>query len=139
MEQRLSIITLGVSNIAKLTEFYENVFGWRKLPTSNERITFFELNGLLLGLYGRAELAEDAGVPATGQGFEGLSLAYNTRTKEEVDALVATLEAKGARVVKRPKEVFWGGYSSYIADPDGHLWEIAFNPYLQLDKQGNVI
>ena len=135
----MNIITLGVSDVARLTAFYETAFGWQKLPSSNEGITFFKLNGLLLSLYPQDELAADAGVPADGQGFKGLTLAFNARSKEAVDTLIAELEAKGAAVVKRPQEVFWGGYSGYVADPDGHLWEIAYNPYLELDDQGNAV
>lgn len=139
MQQRLTIITLGVTNLEVAADFYENQFGWKKLASSTEDITFFQLNGILLSLYPREKLAEDAGVNAVGQGFKGFSLAYNTRSKEEVDQIVADLEKKGVQIVKKPQEVFWGGYSSYVADPDGHLWEIAFNPYLPMDEKGNVI
>ncbi|NER15014.1 VOC family protein [Leptobacterium flavescens] len=138
MEQRLTIVGLGVSDLKTSTEFYEEKLGWKKTDSSNESISFFELNGILLSLYPTEKLAEDAGVDHRGEGFKGFSLAHNTRTKEEVDSLIASLESKGVKIVKRPEEVFWGGYSSYIADPDGHLWEIAFNPYLPLDAQGNV-
>ncbi|MFD0861387.1 VOC family protein [Sungkyunkwania multivorans] len=138
MEQRLTIIALGVNDLQVSNTFYEKVFGWKKLDSSNENITFFQLNGILLSLYPRDKLAEDAEVSAEGSGFKGFSLAYNTRSEEEVDDLIDTLEAKGANIVKRPQKVFWGGYSSYIADPNGHLWEIAFNPYLPLDSDGNV-
>lgn len=139
MQQRLTIITLGVTNLEVAADFYENQFGWKKLASSTGDITFFQLNGILLSLYPREKLAEDAGVNAVGQGFKGFSLAYNTRSKEEVDQIVADLEKKGVQIVKKPQEVFWGGYSSYVADPDGHLWEIAFNPYLPMDEKGNVI
>jgi catechol 2,3-dioxygenase-like lactoylglutathione lyase family enzyme len=139
MQQRLTIITLGVTDLKIATDFYENKFGWKKLASSTEDITFFQLNGILLSLYTREKLAEDAGVNAAGQGFKGFSLAYNTSSKEEVDQIVADLEKKGVPIVKKPQSVFWGGYSSYVADPDGHLWEIAFNPYLPMDEKGNVI
>ena len=109
------------------------------MKSSNDGITFFQLNGILLSLYPNDKLAEDATVSPEGQGFKGFTLAFNTRTKEEVDTLISELEAKGVKIVKRPESVFWGGYSSYIADPDDNLWEIAFNPYLLLDEAGNAV
>ncbi|WJJ96647.1 VOC family protein [Algibacter luteus] len=139
MEQRLTIIGLGVKNLKVSSEFYEEKFGWKKTESSNESIVFFQLNGMLLSLYPIDKLAEDAGVSSEGEGFKAFSLAYNTRTKEEVDTLIETLKARGVKIVKQPEEVFWGGYSSYIADPDENLWEIAFNPYLKLDEKGNVV
>ena len=139
MEQRLTIVGLGVNDLQTSNQFYEKVFGWKKLPASNDDISFFQLNGILLSLYPREKLAEDAQVPHEGSGFKAFSLAYNTRTKEEVDRLIKDLEIKGVTILKHPEEVFWGGYSGYIADPDGNLWEIAFNPFLLLDEIGNAI
>lgn len=139
MEQRLSIITLGVNDFQKATSFYEDIFGWEKMDSSNESITFFKLNGILLSLYPKEKLAEDAQVPAEGNGFRGLTLAFITRSESEVDELVTKLAAKGTTVVKAPEKAFWGGYSAYIADPEGTLWEIAYNPFLALDKTGNII
>ena len=138
VEQRITIITLGVKDLKRSTSFYETIFAWTPLATSNSDITFFQLNGILLSLYPREKLAEDAAIPAEGQGFRGMTMAYNTRSEEEVDAIVSDLKEKGVRIVKEPQKVFWGGYSSYIADPDGHLWEIAYNPYLTMDDAGNV-
>lgn len=138
MEQRLTIITLGVSDLNVVSRFYKEKFGWKKMTSSNEHIVFFQLNGMLLSLYPKGKLAEDATVSTEGIGFKGFSLAYNTRSKREVDDLIASLEAKDVKIVKRPETVSWGGYSSYISDPDGNLWEIAFNPYLPLDEKGNV-
>ncbi len=139
MEQRLTIVGLGVNNLEVSNDFYENIFGWKKLKSSNESISFFQLNGILLSLYPKDKLAEDAGVGHEGNGFKAFSLAFNTRTKDEVDDLVADFQEKGVKIVKQPEEVFWGGYSGYIADPDDNLWEIAFNPFLLLDEQGNAI
>ncbi|WP_242156551.1 VOC family protein [Aestuariivivens sediminis] len=139
MEQRLTIVGLGVSDLQMSSRFYEEKFGWKKLDSSNDSITFFQLNGILLSLYPREKLAEDATVSSEGKGFKGYTLAFNTRTKEEVDDLIAALEAKEVKIIKRPEEVFWGGYSSYIADPDNNLWEIAYNPFLPLDEKGNVL
>ena len=135
MEQRLSIIGLGVSDLKTASAFYEEKFGWKKMKSSNDYIVFFQLNGILLSLYPKDKLAEDATVSSEGHGFKGFSLAFNTRSKEEVDNLIGVLEEKGITIVKRPEEVFWGGYSGYIADPDENLWEIAFNPFLSLDER----
>ncbi|MCP4977834.1 MAG: VOC family protein [Maribacter sp.] len=139
MEQRLTIIGLGVTNLEVSNEFYKEKFGWKLMDSSNESISFFQLNGILLSLYPREKLAEDAQVSADGSGFKGFTLAYNTRSKEEVDSLFEDFLSKGIKIVKQPEEVFWGGYSGYIADPDDNLWEIAFNPFLPLDEQGNTI
>ena len=138
MEQRMTIIGLGVKDLKTSTDFYVNSFGWELMPDSNAGISFFKLNGVLLSLYPREKLAEDAGVSSVGSGFNAFTVAYNTRSREEVDDLIAELEKKGVPIVKRPQDVFWGGYSSYIADPDGNLWEIAYNPYLELDEEGNA-
>ena len=135
----MTIIGLGVSDLVVANEFYEKKFGWIKMPSSNEDISFFKLNGILLSLYSREKLAEDATVSSEGHGFKGFTLAFNTRSKEEVDQIINDLAASGVRIVKKPQEVFWGGYSSYIADPDDNLWEIAYNPFLQLDEDGNAI
>ena len=138
MEQRLTIITLGVSDLKKSTNFYETKFGWGKSELSNEYISLFVLNGIQLALYERNELANDATVNPNGNGFKGFTIAYNTKSKKEVDQLITELRAKGVKIIKEPQKVNWGGYSSYVSDIDGYLWEIAFNPYLTLDKNGNV-
>lgn len=138
MEQRITIISLGVFNLEVSNKFYKEKFGWKLLDSSNENISFFQLNGILLSLYPREKLAEDATVSPKGKGFKGFTLAYNTRNKEEVDSLFEDFLNKGVKIVKPPGEVFWGGYSGYIADPDENLWEIAFNPFLPLDGQGNA-
>ncbi len=138
MQQRLTIITLGVADLKIATDFYENKFGWKRMKNSTKDIIFFQLNGMLLSLYNRCALAEDAGIDATGSGFKGFSLAYNARSEKEVDELIAELKSKKVPIVKAPQKVFWGGYSSYISDPDGNLWEIAYNPYLSLDEKGNI-
>ena len=134
MEQRIKLITLGVRNLQRSREFYQQVFGWQPLESSTESIIFFQLNGIQLALFPQESLADDAGLEADGKGFKCFSLAHNMRSEQEVDELVAELESKGARVLKQPEKVFWGGYSSYIADPDDNLWEIAYNPFLKLES-----
>ncbi|MBC8206843.1 MAG: VOC family protein [Kiritimatiellaeota bacterium] len=128
MKPRISMITLGVEDLQASIVFYEKMGFSRKEPVSDE-IAFFDLNGSWLGLYPWGKLAEDAQVPPDGAGFRGVTLAHNLASKEDVDALMDEAVAAGATMVKKPQEVFWGGYSGYFADPDGHLWEIAFNPF----------
>jgi uncharacterized glyoxalase superfamily protein PhnB len=139
MEQRLTIVTLGVKNLKVSTVFYENCFGWKKTATSNENITFFHLNGIELALFGHDELANDAMVGSEGNGFKGFTLAHNVRSEKEVDDLFAVLSRKGVTILKKAAKTSWGGYSGYFSDPDGNLWEIAFNPFLDLDKNGNTL
>ena len=131
MEQRITFFTLGVNDLHVSTNFYETIFGWKRSPMSSENIVFFDLNGIHLSLYNRKALAEDATVDEAGSGFKGFTLAHNVGSEKEVDKLIEELRDKGVKIVKEPQKVFWGGYSSYISDPDGFLWEIAFNPYLQ--------
>jgi catechol 2,3-dioxygenase-like lactoylglutathione lyase family enzyme len=138
MEQRLTMITLGVNDLKTASDFYENKLGWKRSSSSNENIVFLWLNGIYLSLFPKVELAHDAGIPPEGTGFKNFTIAHNLRSEKEVDDLIANLESKGVSIVKRPEKVFWGGYSSYISDPDGNLWEIAYNPYLSLDEKGNI-
>ena len=138
MESRLSIITLGVKDLSKSEDFYLNIFGWEKSQQSNEDILFMHLNGIYLACYKREKLAEDAEVPAEGSGFKAFTLAFNTRSEEEVNELFSYFESKGVKIVKKPEKVFWGGYSGYIADPDENLWEIAYNPFVEIDAEGNI-
>jgi uncharacterized glyoxalase superfamily protein PhnB len=130
MDQRLTIITLGVKYLKTSIQFYEEVFGWTRSSQSTGDIVFYELHGVSLALYPLHELAADAVVDSAGTGFKGFTLSFNTRSEKEVDDLIGAMHKKGVRIVKEPQKVFWGGYSSYVADPDGNLWEIAFNPYL---------
>jgi uncharacterized protein len=138
MQQRLTMITLGVKNLQRSRDFYINVFGWTPTESSTEGVIFFQLNGIQLSLFPQEALADDAGVSSEGSGFRRFSLAHNVQSKQEVDELVASLEVKGVKILKQPGNVFWGGYSSYIADPDDNLWEIAYNPFLPLDSDGNI-
>lgn len=134
MDRRITFITLGVSDLAASKDFYTNIFGWKPSEMSTEDIVFYELNGIHLSLYKRELLAEDAQADPDGSGFKGFTLAYNTRTEKEVDDLINHFRSKNVKIIKEPQKVFWGGYSSYIADPDGNFWEIAYNPYLELNS-----
>ena len=136
MEPRISIITLGVTDLPRSIEFSRDGLG---LPLQDEEdtesIAFFELKGTWLALYPREALADDAGVPTEGSGFSGVTLAHNVRTREEVDAVLDEAVAAGATLVKAAQDVFWGGYSGYFADPEGYLWEVAWNPYFPIDSE----
>lgn len=129
MKPRISMITLGVRDLARSIRFYEQGLGLPRMESPPE-VAFFTLNGTWLALFGRESLAEDAGVPAEGTGFAGFSLAHNLGTEAEVDALMDEAVAAGATLVKPAGKVFWGGYSGYFADPDGYLWEVAHNPFV---------
>lgn len=137
MEQRVSIITLGVKDLSQSRQFYERL-GWRSSSASNESIVFFQAGGMALALYPRTELAADARVEAEGSGFSAFTLAYNTRSSEEVDSLLVAAEKAGAKLQKPAQEAFWGGYSGYFCDPDGFLWEVAWNPFFQIAKDGSI-
>ena len=132
MEQHINYITLGVADLAESRRFYREVFGWQETADSNENIAFFQAgNALLLALFGKTALAHDAQIPEQSSGFPRFTLAHNVGSEAEVDALFAGFAAKNINIIKAPQKVFWGGYSGYLADPDGFLWEIAFNPFLQ--------
>ena len=127
MEPRLSLVTLGVSDLERAIRFYEDVLRLPRLETP-PTVAFFELGKTWLSLYPRRLLAADAGVPAEGSGFAGFTLAHNVRSPEAVDQLLGEVAAAGGRVVKPGERAEWGGYSGYFADPDGFLWEVAWNP-----------
>jgi catechol 2,3-dioxygenase-like lactoylglutathione lyase family enzyme len=127
MKPRISMITLGVRDLAAAVRFYATGLGFPRMESPPD-VAFFTLNGTWLGLYGRDDLAADAGVPPEGSGFEAVALAHNVQSEAEVDAVMDQALAAGAVLVKAPQKVFWGGYSGYFRDPDGHLWEVAHNP-----------
>ncbi|AGW13917.1 VOC family protein [Megalodesulfovibrio gigas] len=134
MQPRISMITLGVADLDRATRFYEEGLGLPRMPFEG-RISFFSLQGTWLALYDRATLAEDALLPPgmvrplEEGGFSGVTLSHNVSSKAEADAVLARAVAAGARLLKPAQDVFWGGYSGYFADPDGHLWEVAWNPH----------
>ena len=138
MEQRVSLITLGVADIARATAFYERL-GWKASTASVPgEVTFFRAGGMAVGLWGRSNLASDTRQEDTGATFSGVALAYNTRSREEVDAVLAEAVAAGGRVL-RPTEVPpWGGATGYFADLDGHAWEVAWNPSFPIAEDGTI-
>jgi catechol 2,3-dioxygenase-like lactoylglutathione lyase family enzyme len=138
MEQRLTVITLGVSDVARARAFYCDGLGWTAAPSSNDDIVFIPVGQIVLALYPRQLLAEDARLPPGGGGFDGVTLAQNVATKAEVDAALAKAAQAGARISKPAEEVSWGGYSGYFLDLDGHAWEIAYNPLWGLTPDGRV-
>jgi catechol 2,3-dioxygenase-like lactoylglutathione lyase family enzyme len=129
MQPRISMITLGVRDLAVSIEFYEQGLGFPRIG-AEPAVAFFSLNGSWLGLYGRDALAEDATVPSEGSGFSGFTLAHNVDSEAQVDEIIKKALLAGATLIKQPEKVFWGGYSGYFGDPDGHLWEVAHNPHL---------
>ena len=140
IEQRLSIVTLGVADLDRSRRFYLDGLGWEQLEQPSDEIVFIQMPGVAFALYPIAALAEDIGVPVpVGPAPGALTLAYNTRSEAEVDAALATAVAAGARLIKAAQKVFWGGYSGYFADPDGHLWEVAFNPYATVADDGSFV
>ena len=137
MEQRLSLVTLGVADLERARRFYEDGLGWRR-GNAHAEVVFFQIGGAVLALWSRHELAADARLPDAGSGFGGIALAYNTRTREEVDRVLAEAEAAGGTILKPAQDTFWGGYAGYFADPDGHPWEVAWNPGWTLLEDGSV-
>ena len=137
MEQRISVVTLGVADLDRSRAFYE-ALGWRRSLADAQGIVWFQTSGMALALYPRAELAKDAGIAPAGQGFPGFTLGWNGRSREEVDAALALAVAAGGKLVKAAEKAFWGGYSGYFADPDGFLWEVAWNAGFRVLEDGSL-
>lgn len=138
MDQHLHLITLGVQDFARSYKFYAGTIGWRASTQSGDDVAFFQAGGVVLAIYPRDKLAEDALVSAEGHGFSGVTLAYNARSESEVDEIIKDLKSKGVKIIKEPQKAFWGGYSSYFADPDDYHWEVAYNPFFPFDENGNL-
>jgi len=138
MEQRLSVITLGVDNLAAQKEFYKSKLGWRAVA-ENKDIVFFKLNGFLFSLFDRKQLAESSGVEAAGSGFRSFTISYNVSSKEEVDNMFSKFRADGVSILKSPTETPFGGYYFIFSDLENNVLEVAYNPYVPLDDDGNVI
>jgi uncharacterized protein len=136
MEQRLSLVTLGVSDLARARGFYEGL-SWTTRAEPDDDVVFFQAGGMIVALWGRDQLAEDSAVSDAG-GWGGVTLAYNTRSPEEVDEVIEQARGAGATIGREPAETFWGGYSGVFIDPDGHPWEVAHNPRWTIADDGSV-
>ena len=136
MEQRLSLITLGVTDLARARAFYEGL-GWTTGADPGDEVVFFQGGGMVVALWDRAKLAEDSGV-ADGGGWGGVTLAYNVNSPAEVDAVIGEAEAAGATIPRHGAETSWGGYSGVFVDPDGHPWEVAHNPHWTVHEDGRT-
>lgn len=137
LEPRLSFVTLGVQDVGRSRKFYE-ALGFRASAASQPEVTFFDAGGVVLALFSREALAADASVARDGSASSGFALAHNVNSAGEVDQALREAVAAGAKLLKPGQKAFWGGYSGYFADPDGHVWEIAHNPFMPLDGQGRV-
>ena len=138
MKPRINFVTLGVVDMGVMRAFYERL-GLVASSASNPDVTFFDANGIVVALFGYHTLAEDAGVKAGPvPEFRGVGVAWNAASEEEVDRIMAHAKTAGATITKNAQRVFWGGYSGYFADPEGHLWEVAFNPFMPIDAHGHI-
>jgi catechol 2,3-dioxygenase-like lactoylglutathione lyase family enzyme len=134
MEPRISMVTLGVNDLQKSYDFYSKIVGFpSEKGIEGGQVAFFTLKHMLFSIYPRDLLAEDALVPSDGSGFSGITLAYNVKTRAEVDEIIEKLHQAGVKITKEPQDTFWGGYDAYFQDPDGYLWEIAWNPFVEID------
>jgi len=139
MRQKLNLITLGVNDFDRSVGFFEKGLGWKKSSASVPGLALFPLGGIVLALHPRKDLADDAMVPQEGSGFSGITLSYNAKSEKEVDEVLKKVEGLGATIIKPAQQVYWGGYSGYFKDFDGHLFEVAHNPFWELDNQDNLI
>ena len=135
-KQRITLVTLGVTDLGRARAFYA-ALGWQPAEAP-EGVVFYQMNGMVLGLFGKTDLAKDQGRPDADLGTGAMTLAQNFDTEADVDAAYASALAAGATPLKAPEKVFWGGYSGYYADPDGHVWELAMNPFWPLDASGGL-
>lgn len=135
--QRVTLITLGVEDLARSRAFYA-ALGWSAHPQSQDAVVFYQMHGMVLGLFGKSELAADQGRPGEALGTGAITLAQNFATEAEVDGAWEAAVAAGAAPAKKPERVFWGGYSGCYADPDGHIWEVAMNPFWPLAEDGTL-
>jgi catechol 2,3-dioxygenase-like lactoylglutathione lyase family enzyme len=138
MEPRITLLTLGVRDLQRSLAFYRDGLGFSLSGMSGEDVAFFRTGGVVLALYPRPLLAEDAAVDEAGSGFRGITIAHNVREREEVDQVLEEVAQAGATIMKPAQDAFWGGRSGYFADPDGHLWEVAWNPGAPLGADGSM-
>lgn len=139
MRQKLNLITLGVDDFQKSLDFYESGLGWKKSDKSIEELALFDLGGMILALHPRLELADDTTLTYQPTTFSGLTISHNTKSEKEVDDILEKVSKLGATIVKPAQRVYWGGYSGYFKDLDGHLFEVAYNPFWDFDENDNVI
>ncbi len=139
MEPRVSFLTLGVRDFERSLQFYRHGLRFPLSAASKDDVAFFKTGGIVLALYPTHKLAEDAHVPADGSGFRGVTIAHNVRTRDEVREVLALAESAGATITKPAQDTFWGGHAGYFADPDGHLWEVVWNPFFPFDADGHVL
>lgn len=137
MEQRVSLVTLGVADIGRMRAFYA-ALGWEEAPQSQEGVVFYQAGGVVLGLYPRHEMMRDLGLPDDARAPSGFTLALNVRAKEDVAPTLERARQAGAKILKPAQDVFWGGHCGCFADPEGNPWEIAWNPFFPFDDQGNL-
>lgn len=138
MRQKLNLITLGVENFKKSLDFYEKGLGWKKSDKSMDELALFDLNGIVLALHPRKELEEDTTLQYQKSTFPGLTISYNAKSEEEVDKILEKVSKLGAEIIKPAQKVYWGGYSGYFKDLDGFLFEVAYNPFWELDENDNI-
>ena len=138
MSANITLITLGVADVAKATAFYQKLGFVRSNTANQESVSFFRAGGVVLALWGREAQREDANAGALWNGNGGIAVAQNVASEAEVDAVMAKAAASGARILKPASKTFWGGHNGYFADPDGHVWEVAFNPHWGLDQEGRI-
>ena len=138
MERRVSLVTLGVTDLDRAVRFYEAI-GLSRNQTITQGVAFFQMGGIILALWPRAELAADAGLANDGSGFPGVALAYNTRSESEVDAVLSEAESAGGRIVQTARAAVWGGRQGYFADTEGNLWEVAYNPDFPIAEDGSIV
>jgi catechol 2,3-dioxygenase-like lactoylglutathione lyase family enzyme len=138
MRQKLNLITLGVDNFERSVKFYEEGLGWKKSDKSIDELALFPLGGITLALHPRQALADDTTLPYQPTTFSGLTISYNATSEKEVDEVLKQVEALGATIIKPAQKVYWGGYSGYFKDLDGYLFEVAYNPFWELDENDNL-
>ena len=138
MRQKLNLITLGVDDFEKSLDFYEKGLGWKKSDKSMDGLALFPLGGITLALHPRHELADDTTLHYQPTEFSGLTISYNAKSEKEVDDILKQVEKLGATITKPAQKVYWGGYSGYFKDLDGHLFEVAYNPFWELDENDNL-
>ena len=138
MEQRLSLVTLAAADVAASRRFYERL-GWKASSIGGDEVAFFHAGGMVLAFWGRDDLAKDSGLASTPEGCAAIAIAHNVRRREDVDAVLAEVKRAGARILKAGEDKPWGGHVGYFTDPDGHLWEVTWNPGFTLTDDGSLV